>query len=59
MKRVCCSRIPKRSKKPMSEEIKCPECLKTTTQEELDLFGGFCEECREISDDDSQEGGAK
>jgi len=25
--------------------IKCPECLQTTTQAELDMFGGLCEEC--------------
>lgn len=25
----------------------CPECLKNVGQEELDMFGGFCEECRE------------
>lgn len=29
------------------EEIKiiCPECLEETAQEELNVFGGFCEEC--------------
>lgn len=25
--------------------LKCPECLGTTTQAELDMFGGSCEEC--------------
>lgn len=24
---------------------KCPECLLPTPQDELDMFGGFCEEC--------------
>lgn len=24
---------------------KCPECLQPTTQDELDVFGGLCEEC--------------
>lgn len=24
---------------------KCPECLQPTPQEELDMFGGLCEEC--------------
>ena len=27
------------------DHIKCPECLRETDQEELDMFGGFCEEC--------------
>lgn len=27
------------------EKTKCPECLTETTQEELDTFGGLCEEC--------------
>jgi len=25
--------------------VKCPECLQPCTQEELDMFGGLCEEC--------------
>lgn len=25
--------------------VKCPECLYTTDQEELDMFGGLCETC--------------
>lgn len=29
----------------MTEEIKCPECLEATSQEELDMFNGLCEEC--------------
>jgi len=24
---------------------KCPECLQPTPQDELDMFGGLCEEC--------------
>ena len=24
---------------------KCPECLQSTPQDELDTFGGLCEEC--------------
>lgn len=24
---------------------KCPECLQTSKQSELDMFGGLCEEC--------------
>ena len=24
---------------------KCPECLENTAQEELDMFGGLCENC--------------
>ncbi len=27
------------------EVVKCPECLNPTPQEELDMFGGLCEEC--------------
>ena len=27
------------------EPIKCPECFRTVTQHELDMFGGLCEEC--------------
>lgn len=27
------------------EPIKCPECTNIVTQEELDVFGGLCEEC--------------
>ncbi len=27
------------------EVTKCPECLETCSQEELDLFGGLCEQC--------------
>jgi Zn finger protein HypA/HybF involved in hydrogenase expression len=26
-------------------ELKCPECLNTVEQDELDMFGGLCEEC--------------
>lgn len=25
--------------------INCPECLDIVDQEELDMFGGLCEEC--------------
>lgn len=29
-----------------TEELsKCPECLCVTLQDELDTFGGVCEEC--------------
>lgn len=28
----------------MSNPI-CPECLESVDQEELDMFGGMCEEC--------------
>lgn len=27
------------------DHVKCPECLLTASQEELDMFGGLCEEC--------------
>jgi len=27
------------------ETIECPECLRKATPEELNLFGGLCEEC--------------
>jgi len=32
---------------PESESMRiiCPECLEKTSQDELDMFGGFCEEC--------------
>ena len=23
----------------------CPECMEETSQDELDMFGGLCEEC--------------
>lgn len=26
-------------------EPTCPECLQPTPQDELDMFGGLCEEC--------------
>lgn len=29
----------------MSDKIECPECLNEVDQEELDMFGGLCEEC--------------
>lgn len=25
--------------------VECPECLQPKTQEELDTFGGLCEDC--------------
>lgn len=28
-----------------AEKSICPECLTPTTQDELDMFGGLCEEC--------------
>lgn len=41
--------------RPLSEgkgvtlfKIACPECCKQVYQEELNTFGGFCENCREI-----------
>ena len=27
------------------KKVVCPECLKEVTQEELDMFGGVCEDC--------------
>ena len=44
----------------MADEIKvdpeflpeCPECFLKVEQDELDAFGGFCENCREDSEDD-------
>jgi len=36
---------------PLAE---CPECLRPTDQEELDMFGGVCENCR-YTDDDYEE----
>jgi len=33
------------SKAIKEDTIKCPECLKIVNQEELDTFGGLCEEC--------------
>ena len=33
------------------EPVKCPECLEETTQEELDTFGGLCEECATTEED--------
>lgn len=33
--------------------VKCPECLKKTSQEELDMFGGVCEECSGAFDESS------
>ena len=32
------------------EEVECPECLEDVTQDELDMFGGVCENCREDLD---------
>lgn len=29
----------------MFPRVKCPECLQTCSQDELDMFGGLCEEC--------------
>jgi len=34
--------------KPLSE---CPECVRPTDQEELDMFGGVCEKCRYTDDE--------
>ena len=31
----------------MTDKIECPECLNRVTQEELDMFGGWCETCTE------------
>lgn len=31
--------------------VKCPECLNVCSQEELDMFGGLCEECSGAFDD--------
>lgn len=28
-------------------ETKCPECLRKTSQEELNMFDGLCEDCSE------------
>lgn len=29
------------------DKIICPECTEETPQEELDIFGGWCERCTE------------
>lgn len=34
------------------EKPKCPECLQPTDQDELDMFGGLCEECSGAFDED-------
>lgn len=34
-----------KKEKPEVAVLKCPECMEETTQEELDTFGGMCEEC--------------
>ena len=28
-----------------TEKTKCPECLQIVEQDELDTFGGLCEDC--------------
>lgn len=33
------------------EPTTCPECLQPTHQEELNMFGGLCEECSGAFDD--------
>jgi len=38
----------KMQNEPLAE---CPECLRPTDQEELDMFGGVCENCRYTDDD--------
>lgn len=35
--------------------VKCPECLATVLQEELDTFGGLCEECSGAFDDTDED----
>jgi len=30
---------------PIEDKKQCPECLKWVYEEELDMFGGVCEEC--------------
>ena len=32
---------------PFEPAPQCPECGKTTTKEELAMFNGFCEDCKE------------
>ena len=32
--------------------VECPECLKKVNQDELDTFGGVCEECSGAFDED-------
>jgi len=39
------------SKAMKEDKIKCHECLKEVHQEELDTFGGLCEECSGAFDD--------
>ena len=29
------------------KKVQCPECLEWVEQEELDMFGGWCETCAE------------
>ncbi len=29
----------------VSNSVECPECIKKIEQEELDMFGGLCENC--------------
>ena len=35
----------KLNNRTMGDKIKCPECLQETSQEELDMFNGCCEQC--------------
>lgn len=32
-------------------QIVCSECLQPTTEEELNMFGGLCEDCSFIDED--------
>lgn len=38
----------------ITQAVRCPECLREVEQEELDIFGGFCENCREPLDESEQ-----
>jgi len=29
----------------VSNSVECPECMEKVEQEELDMFGGLCENC--------------
>jgi hypothetical protein len=34
------------------EKSKCPECLQPTSEEELSIFGGLCEECSQAFEEE-------
>ena len=40
-----------KEKEEKTEQSVCPECLQPTTEEELNTFGGICEDCAFIEED--------